>query len=348
MTNSNRRGSNRDKNQLCINFQEVKNLASNQIYSNSHYLFVDHITKESFPTTERKTQCLIIIYCKKGSIIYEYAGKTYRANQQDLIILNTNETFFCQRTLYQYEGMAILVANKVILSLPFLFLNSFQLKKNLGSKPIISLDYKARDLFTNFFYKSIILLNSTNHNEEEKEKEIQEKSRMMFNDLILSHHDTYSYEQTQRDQEIEKKAIAFKKYIDKWLFYYKNLDLFLEDFKSQNKQFISKNSASCFKECFGIAPAKYIYFLKINLATQELQKHGKTSIKKLSQKLSYKSSSTFCRTFKNALGKSPHKFKTLKAEQQQSTIHHTIPFQIFALAAPLETYIQEDLVPLPS
>lgn len=347
MTNSNRNNGS-GKKELYINFQQVKDITNKQICFNNHFLFLDHITKDYFPTTERKTQCLIIIYCKKGGIKYEYAGKTYRANKQDLIILNTDETFFCKKTFCQYEGMAIFVANKDILSLPFQFQNSFQLKKNLRSKPIISLSYQDCDLFTDFFYKSMTLLKSTSHNEEEKEKELQEKSRMIFNNLILCHHGTYSYEQPQKDQETEKKAIAFKEYIDKWLFYYKNLDLFLEDFKNQNKQFISKNSASCFKECFGIAPTKYIYFLKINLATQELQKHGKASIEKLSQILSYRSSSTFCRTFKNALGKSPHKFKTLKVEQQQNTIHHTIPFQIFALAAPLETYIQEDSALLPS
>lgn len=333
----------KDIEQQCINFQQAKNIANSETYSNSHYLFIDHVTKESFPTTTRKTQCLIIIYCKKGGIQYEYAGKTYRANKQDLIILNTKETFCCKKTYCGYEAIAILIADKDILSLPFNFLNFFQLKRNLGSKPIIGLSNQDCNSFTNYFYESIQLLNSSSYNEE---KELHQNSRIIFNELIINHCDTYSYKQPQKDKEKEKKAIAFKKHIDRRFLVYKSLSLLLESFNNQQIQCRNKNSASCFKECFGISPTKYIYFLKICIAILELQKDGQTPIEKIAQKLSYTSPSIFCRTFKSAIGKSPHKFKNLKAEQQQSTIRHTIPFQIFALADFLETYTQEGSTPL--
>lgn len=339
--------SSRGKKQLCANFQQAKDI--NQIYSNNHFLFFDHVTEDSFPTTERKTQCLILIYCKQGAILYDYAGKTYKAKKQDLIILNTNETFSCIKTYCKYEGIAFLVANENIPSLPFQFQNSFQLKKNLGSKPIISLSYQDVDLFIDFFYNSIKILSSTNHNEEEKEEELQKMSQIIFNSLVLNHFATYSYTLPPRDNNTEKKGIAFKEYIDKNLGSCKNLRMILEDFNNKHqKQSISKNAESCFKECFGISSSKYIQFLKIHLAIQELQKQDKISIEKLAQKLSYKSSSSFCRTFKRIMGKSPHKFKTLKVELQLNIIRHTIPCQIFAITAPLETYTLEYPVPHPS
>lgn len=336
------------KKQISINLQQTLNITNNQSYSNKHYLFFDHVTKDSFPTIETKTSCLTIIYCKKGAIMYDYAGKTYKAKKQDLIILNTKEKFICKKTYCEYEGMAFMVANEDILSLPFQIQNSFQLKKNLGAKPIISLNYQDCNIFSALFYQSIELLSNANLNEEEKEEKLHEITQTIFNDLILSHCNTYSYKQPLKDQKTEKIAIAFKEYIDKNLFIHKNQKQFLENFNNQNKQFTSKNATYCFKECYGIYPAKYINLLKISLAIQELQKHRNMSIKKLAQQLSYSSLSCFCRSFKKALGESPHKFKIKEAEQQHRTIRHTILVRIYLQVAPLETYTQGDSIPHPS
>ena len=94
-----------------ISIPQAKAFLKRGSYIGDEFLLIDDVDENSFPLSQRKLNCLLILLCEEGTLLYKIDRHKLIAHTYDICIFNVNQTlYFYNKSRSHYKGKAIMVA----------------------------------------------------------------------------------------------------------------------------------------------------------------------------------------------------------------------------------------------
>ncbi len=286
-------------------------------FSNDDFCLYDHIKEDGFLPRKSVVRYIIIILCIKGMIKYEHNDKTMCAKVGDLIIFNSEQKIANQQSYFDFEGTMLMISEQMLPLLPYQRMSYQTLKRRLEAHPVISL--RQEDLESIKLNLQLLSLYTNKHYNEET---VLKTTQLLFNEFILSQEGTNLEDGTKDKSSHLTIANRFAELVADNT--NKRINV---TWCCKKLNYSSTKLVQAVKEYFQVTPHEYIKLKKLDISFTLLK--SKLSVHEISERLTFSSVSTFCRTFKKYTKTTPRQFHQLTTDQQDDITRHTIPYQIF-------------------
>lgn len=283
-------------------------------------LFLDNIQGDFLPHSGKEAECCVILFCKKGKIMYDTNGETIHGEQNDILFLTRGQWVSQYKVLSSdYLGQAIFLSPKTLDSFDYGEFSKNSLTHRLRFTNKVKVTSKQMDEFSYIF--SMIcgkLAQTINY-------DILTGIKNLTKGILLL---ALSKKVNPEPEDLTQDELIFQEFTN-----------LVEEKKAQNLRvaeyckelFVSESRLNKIVHKFtGKTPIKYIHKkLIIHICIIAINTTPKAmSISKIAQRTHFRSNSEFARFVKREINMSLTTFRHLKADAQQNIIHHTTLDQI--------------------
>lgn len=290
------------------------------------FLLIDDMDESCFPYSQRKLNCLLILLCEEGTLVYKTNEHKMIARTHDVSIVNINQMFHAYKTPRpHYKGKAIMVAPSQIKKLANDFCSIRTLYEKINSVPNAMLDIDS--------FGEIIHILQLIQQQLKEASNWQLPFCLTISKLLLQYSLTHPYGITLHDANPAPDDSIhtyqpslfdnFETMVSINLHQHLKIPEYCQLLHTSYKQL-----AKVVKEQVKLTPQKYIRLRKVNHICTLIERTT-LSNQEIAQREHYKTSSQMNRLFKDEMQISINTFRCLTPCQQQSKVLHTIPFQIF-------------------
>lgn len=80
-------------------------------------VIIPHVQDLQFPIYCNIEQCLIFVYCQRGSVEYAINHETYKATKGDLLVINKQQTLKCVQCSDLFQATAIMISDSIFFNI---------------------------------------------------------------------------------------------------------------------------------------------------------------------------------------------------------------------------------------
>lgn len=308
-----------------ISIPQAKAFLKRGSYIGDEFLLIDDVDENSFPLSQRKLNCLLILLCEEGTLLYKIDRHKLIAHTYDICIFNVNQTlYFYNKSRSHYKGKAIMVAPSQIQKLANDFCSLQTLRDRINLSPHVILDINS--------FKEII------HDFQLIQQQLKENSALnlpfclTISKLLLQNSLAQPYGITLHDDSrnqydtihIRQPSLFdnFEDMVSTYLHQHLKIPEYCQLLHTSYTQL-----ARVVKEQVKLTPQKYIHLRQVNYICTLIESTTLNN-QEIAQREHYKTSSQMNRLFKNEMQISINTFRHLTPYQRQCKVHHTIPYQI--------------------